>query len=213
MPALKIISGLSSLLPLIIGLHLYRRLNIEMKILTILFTFILIVEILGFYLSFIGINYIWLIHLYTLLEYSLLMLIFSYWQKNNVLKRNLRLSIPFFTFIWIGAKVFMENLNQWDNYTASLECVLLVGVSAYTLFELSKDNTITIYKVPRFWVSGAVLIYFAGNLMVFSLINIIIITWPIHSALNIISNLCYTGGFLCLIPRRLNYGGLLSSAL
>jgi hypothetical protein len=212
MPSLYIFSALSSLVPLGAGLYFFRRLDIEMKILTIFFSFALIVEIIGFYLSFNRISYIWLIHLYTLLEYSLLMLIFSYWQKDNVLRRNLRLSIGFFAFIWIGAKMFMENLSYWDNYTASLESVLLVGVSAYTLFELSKENRTSLYKEPRFWVCGAVLVYFTGNLMVFALINIITIDWPIHSLLNIVANLFYTGGFLCS-RHRLNYGGLLSSAL
>lgn len=205
------LSYLSDIVPFVFGLYLYRYLDSDMKLLLSLFTIVLLVDAILFYMSFNQINNLWLLHIFTLIEYSFLILVFASWQKNAFLKRCLRLSIPLFALIWFASKLFLEGFNQIDNFTSSLESMLLVGVSAYTLYDLSKEYLFTIYKEYRFWVAGAVLIYFTGNQLFFALSNIINV-WPLHSALNIIANLSYTLGFLCL-PRHLKYGGLLSLAL
>lgn len=206
------LAWLSDAVPFFVGVYLYRWLSKDMRILLRYFAIVLLVDVILYYTSFIiKINNLWLFHIFTLVEYSFLILVFSSWQKNALLKRNMRLSIPIFAMIWVMAKFFLEGFNEIDNFTSSVESVLLVVVSAYTLYDLNKENVVSIYKEPRFWVAGAVLIYFSGNLLCFAFSNVVLV-WPIHSVLNIIANLLYTGGFLCL-PRRLNYGGLLSSAL
>jgi len=200
--------------PFIVGLNLYNKLDTGMKFLLLLFGIGLLIDAFGYYLYFFTKiqNNIWLYHFYTLIEYSLLIAAFSYWQKDFKLKRMFRISIPGFAVLWIGAKLFCENFSLPDNYTASLECVLLVAVSFSTLYALSKEHLDNIFRDPRFWVGSAVLVYFSGNLLTFALSNIIG-NWSFHHQLmNITANLLYTGGFLCLRP-RLNYGGLLSSAL
>ncbi len=203
----------SCIIPFIVGLYLYFKLNTAMKFLFLLLCVGLIVDAIGYYLySYTKFrNTLWLFHLYTLMEYSLLILIFSFMQKNIKLKRVFRLSIPVFFVIWIGAKLFFEDFSQRDNYTSSLECLLLVAAAFSTLYALGKYHFDNIFRDPRFWVSSAVLIYFSGNLLAFALSNTSV-NWSFHhSLMSIISNLFYTGGFLCLRPRR-NYGGLLSSA-
>lgn len=175
-----------------------------MKILLIFLTIAGLIGIIVTSLAFYKINNMWLFHIYTLLETSLLLFVFSYWQKKYVLRNRLRLIILVFALIWIGAKLYLESFSRLDSYTASLECVLLVGVSAYTLFNLNNENVNTLFRDQRFWVSSAVLFYFAGNAMTFSLGNIFN-TWLIHSVLNIFANLLYTGGFI--FQRRLNICG------
>jgi len=204
----------SALIPFIIGLILYKNLSTVMKFVLLLFGVGLIIDALGYYLYFFTqfSSNIWLYHIYTLLECGLLLFVFSHWQKNIKLERIFHLSIPGFAVLWIGAKFFFEDFNQPDNYTASLECLLLVGVSFRTLYVVNKEQVKTIFQEPRLWISAAVLIYFSANLVTFALGNIIV-NWGFHHAtVNIIANLLYAGGFLCLRP-RLNYGGLLSSAL
>ncbi len=218
MTSMNIISGISGLVPLIAGICAYRRSSTEMRILTIFLVFVLLIEILGFSLFYNNFDNSWLFHIFTLIEYSFLVFIFSNWQINTILKHILRLSILFFTLVWISAKLLFENFNSMDNYTASLESILLIAISVLTLYSLTKENEKPLFIDSRFWICGAVLIYFSGNFMTFAFSNIIgslladkIILPPIHSILNIIANLCYAGGFLCIYP-RLNYCGSLSSA-
>ena len=183
-----------------------------MKLLLLLFCVGLLIDALGYYLySYTKFrNTLWLFHVYTLIEYSLLILVFSFMQKNIKLKRIFRLSIPVFFVLWIGAKLFCEDFSQTDSYSSSLECLLLVAASFGTLYTLGKQYFENIFRDPQFWVGSGVLIYFSGNLLAFALSNTSL-NWSFHhSLMTIISNLFYTGGFLCLHPRR-NYGGLLSS--
>ena len=206
-------SFVSGLIPFILGLILFRKLNTALKLLLLLFGIGLLFEALGYYQYFFSSfrNNISLFHFYTLIECSLFIFIFSFWQNDFKLRRILRIIIPGFAFLWIGSKLFFESFDQPDNYTTSLECVLLVAISFRTLYVVNQENLKTILREPRFWISAAVLIYFSANLLTFALSNIIV-NWGFHHAIvNIISNLLYAGGFLCLRP-RLSYGGLLSSA-
>lgn len=214
MGVLYYLSFVSGLIPFILGLVLFRKLNLALKSLLLLFGIGLLIEALGYYLYFFTKiqNNIWLYHFYTLIECSLFIFIFSFWQNDFKLKRILRIIIPGFAFLWIGAKIFFESFDQPDNYTTSLECVLLVAISFRTLYVVDQEHLKTIFREPRFWISAAVLIYFSANLVTFALGNMIV-NWGLHHAvINIIANLLYAGGFLCLCP-RLSYGGLLSSAL
>ncbi len=207
---LSIVSGL---FPFILGLSLFRKLNTALRLLLLLFGIALLFEAFGYYLYFFTTfrSNVLIFHFYTLIECSLFIFVFSFWQNDSKLKRVLRITIPGFAFLWIGSKLFFENFDQHDNYTNSLECVLLVGVSFRTLYVVNQDRLKDILREPRFWISSAVLIYFSANLLPFAL-GSIIVNWGFpHALVNIISNLLYAGGFLCLHP-RLNYGGLLSPA-
>ncbi len=177
---------ISGMVPFIIGLVLFRRLNTGMKFLLLLFGIGLLIEALGYYFYFFtkyGSN-IWLFHFYTLIEYSLLIYVFSHWQKNMKLERIFLLGIPGFAVLCIGAKFFFEDFNQPDNYTASLECLLLVGGSFRTLYVVNKEQVKTIFQEPRLWISAAVLIYFSANLVTFVLGNIIV-NWGVHHAVQV----------------------------
>lgn len=176
----------------------------------------ILIEVTNYYLIANSIPRLWLFHFFTLLEYALLIFAFSYWHNFRV-KKILRWSILVFAIIWFMAKLSLEKFSEWDSYTVSLESVILISVSAYTLFNMGKRSD-SLFREPQFWISGAVLIYFAGNLWNFALGNIILswynqninVTWPIHSILNITCNISYAGAFLCL-RQHPKYGGLLSS--
>ncbi|MFQ5709956.1 MAG: hypothetical protein ACE5HO_21075 [bacterium] len=204
------ISSFSILIPVFLGIFFFRRLAKDLKVFLLYLVFSLLVEIINFYLSLKDISNIWVFHFYTLAEYSLLVWVFSFWQKRTELRRILRTSVIGFALIWLTAKLFIEDLSSFDSFTASLEGILLVGISAYTLYELSKDEASIIYKVPRFWIASAILIYFTGNMMILAFGNTIITemekAWTIQWIVNILTNLCYTGGFLCLQRRRKSFG-------
>lgn len=214
MGVLYYLSVISGFIPFIVGFILFHKLNPALKLLLLLFGVGLLIDALGYYVIFFtqASSNIWLYHFYTLIECSLFIFIFSHWQKDHKLRRILRIIIiPGFAFLWIVSKFFFESFDQPDNYTTSLECVLLVGISLRTLYEVNQEHLETFLQEPRFWISSTVLIYFSANLLTFASGNIIV-NWVFHHAvMNIISNLLYTGGFLCLHP-RLSYGGLLSSA-
>ena len=200
MPPLPYISAASCVIPLSIGVLRYHRLRLEMRLLLLLFASMALVEALSFYQAYNYRGTIWLFHLYTPVEYSLLALVFSFWQKRAFLRKMLLYSIPLFVLICVGSELFLATSNNFDNFTASLESVLLVAISSFTLLGINLEDGGNILGDPRFWVGTAVLIYFAGNLMIFGLSEEITFWWT-HNSLNISANLLFSGGFLCLLRR------------
>jgi len=208
MDILNILSMFSSIIPLIAGIVVYRCLTKPLKILLILFVVGAVVELIGYYFLIKQTQSVWVFHVYTLLEFSLLVLVFSYWQKGRI-RKWLRFSIGVFFLMWLAAKFSIEGVDEWDSYTGTFEGVFLIAVSAGTFFNLIGENLESLLYDSRFWVASAVLIYFSGTLLTFALSNTIAGSADynlfkltlFHPILNIISNLCYAGGFLCKSPR------------
>ena len=195
MPLVAHLAALSQIAPVIAGFFSYYSCTKEMRILFLYLIISILVDIVSLLLALADINNMVLFHVYTLLEYSFLIIVFSCWQKNNALAKALRISIPVFVLISMGAKIFLEDPLRYDNFSSSFESSILATVSAYTLLKLVGENLESLFTMPRFWVSLAVLIYFTGNLFTFAL-GSVIFTWTVQHTLGIIANLCYAGGFL-----------------
>lgn len=203
------VSVASCLIPLFAALYVYQKLTSVLKIFLLLLVLVAVTEASGFILSYEGVRYLWIYHIYTLVEYSLFVLIFLFWQKEPRVRKILGFSIPGFFVIWLIAKFSVERWGEMDNFTSSLEAVILIGVAAYTLINLTQEKMNSLIADPRFWITMGVLIYFTGNIVTFALGNVLLsllqkgdqVIWPLHSILNIVANLFYAGGFLCLLPR------------
>jgi len=176
-----------------------------MRILLILFFIANLVDGYSLYQAYNLCGSVWCLHFYTPIEYSILVLVFSYWIKNNSIKRILRFSIPLFILIFVLNKLFIESMDHFDYITASIESIILLAISAYVLYNLHNEKLDSIFGMSQFWVAVAVLIYFAGNSLSFSL-SVIFPIWIIPSILNIVANLLYTGGFLCCRSRPISAG-------
>ena len=170
-----------------------------MKLLLVFLTISFLINIYSRYLSINGKPNMQLYHIYTLLEYSFIIYVFSFWQYNAKLKYYFRYSILAFLAFWIVAKISIEDINQFDSISSSLELLLLLNASTYTLYHLFKRNSDELFQDYRFWVTVATLSYSAGNLVLFASSSIIILwAWVIiHSTNSIIMNALYIKGFLC----------------
>lgn len=187
------------LFPLIVGLSKFRKLDKSMRLLLLLLGISFLTDLYSRILGIIGISNLHIFHYYTLIEYTLLAMIFSHWQENRLIVMALRISIPVFYLIWIIAKYSFEEFNKFDNYTTTLEGIILLIASTKTLYSLINNGENEAIKDYRFWVSSAVLLYFAGNIILFSTSKVIThTTWmTIHSTSLIISNYMYLKGYLC----------------
>jgi hypothetical protein len=181
---------------------MYRRIKIEMRLLISLFILAVVVDTYSIYQATNGISNTWLLHIYTPIEYGILVMVFSFWQKNALAKKILRLSIPVFVVIFMANKLLLENFHYFDHITSSIEGIALIAISAFTLIYLPWQNPVPIHRSPRFWVASAVIIYFSGTILTFSLSALFVI-WYIPTVLNLVANIVYTGGFLCQ-PYQLN---------
>ena len=142
--------------------------------------------------------------IFTAVEYAFFILVFSSWHGKNTFRTAMLVSIPVFLTVWITAKLFVGVSGEFDSIFLSLVSVVFVFISVVTLVKEMRDSEVLLVDNPRFWVSSGVLVYFAGNLFVFALIEQLLqpsvtryhSAWLIHTALNVIKNILFSLGFL-----------------
>jgi hypothetical protein len=193
------ISAHSSIIPLVFGVIFFRNFSKDLKLYTMLFVIAVIFDQIITYLSSQGQN-TWLFgNIFHLIEYVMIIYVFSYWQKNSQLQKLLFWSIPLYTLFWIWVKVFgIEDMDKFPHFTRSIAAIIITIVAIYTLIKLGENGSY-IYKHYQFWICVGALLYFSGNIVLFSLsdLNLVSNLFFIHSILNIIANFFYAGGFWC----------------
>jgi len=204
------LSSFSEVVPLGAGLFTPRYLTLEMKV---FFAFLLIAQMSDLAMAALAtrhINNLWLTHVFVILEYAFFAWLFASWQKSEWFKKILLLSIPGLLLLGIVSAFYLENVSSFNTITRPLASLLIVIISAYTLLTLSRSHIDSLFRETRFWISAAALLYFASSLAVVSLSNIIMglpaeqsrQLFAVHAILNMIANIGYAGGFLCLIPPK-----------
>lgn len=196
-----VIGSATDLVPFVVGICIWERLSRELKILWIFFLLTVLTDVLVVYLAVNKMTNIWLFSIFTILEYGFLVYVFSCWEGRELVKRALQFSLIIFATIWLCLRLAGIPGAEIYYYGKLVESVVLVALSVHLLYTVNKSGVASLLKSAHFWFGSGVLLYFAGNVMLFAL-NIFIETrfissfWLIHSGLNIVANLCYTGGFL-----------------
>ncbi len=211
MQIFSLISALAPAVPIGVGFFRFRQRGFPDRLLLAFLVFAFGLDLAGFVLRARGIEVYWIVHAFTLVEYSFFAWLFSLWVEGPRLRSFLRVSVVGFALIWLALKLTLEPFGAFDSYSTSIESVLLIWVSGYTLYEVSRSDILNLYHYPRFWVGCGVLVYFAGSLMSFALFNLLkdgVLSVPIHAISNIVKNGLFAGAFLCHPP---NSGGRLAS--
>jgi hypothetical protein len=209
---LKLLTIISSAVPLLVGLFYYRSLIREMKILVLYLSISFIFELSLFLLGLLGVNNLWMVQVWTIIEYIFIVVLFSYWLKESKIRKMLIYStIPFIIFYIIDVALLSE-INKFNSYSRSVESLIFSGVAGYALYDLSKAHTGSLWQNFRFYLVLAVFLYFTGSLMIFALSNLLIeytsnlakLLFMIPMILNLISYFLFAGGILCQVKTQ-NY--------
>ncbi|MFZ1729801.1 MAG: hypothetical protein WAV84_06700 [Bacteroidota bacterium] len=198
-----LVSLYTVILPLIFGAIGIRKLDKGLRYFFSLLVLVLITETSAFALSAFLKPNLDVYNVFTAFEYLFLMLMFSAWYENGKLRSFMLYSIPVFLILWFAAKYIFDLSDQFDSYLLAIESVVFVILSVLTLMKEMRDSTVLLVDNPVFWISSGVLVYFAGNLFVFALIDQLLkdtisplhSAWFIHAALNVSKNILYTLGF------------------
>lgn len=201
LPIISFLAALFILLPLGAGIYLWNISTRPMRLLTglLLYGSLSNLSLLLLYLQ--SINNMFLFHLYTVVSYLLITLIFSCWHKSRV-ARYMRFSTVLFficyvTFLELG----YEDLQLPNKYSQTIAGVLVAIISLYTLSVAFKGPiNYPAFKDERFWVSVGVFINYSGGTFIYIAIptNITYDVWTIWLILDIFSSLLYFKGYLCL---------------
>jgi hypothetical protein len=201
LPVLSHLNLISGLIPLGAGFYLWKHSEFSMRLLTGLVLFGILIDIAVRALALRNHNNMALFHIYTLIAYGFVALMFSYWHTGRP-SRLIRLSI----LLFYSSYAFLlglgyENLMLPNKYSLSLMSVLISIISLYTLYSTLRSHAdYSVYGDERFWVSLGAFFTYASNAFVFSGIPVYIThaIWQIHNVLVILGNMLYFIGFLCL---------------
>ncbi len=202
--AIAFYAAFTVVVPLALGLLGYGKLSPALKYFVYLLAFTLFTEVTGLVLSRIELKNLWLYNTYTAVEYTLLIMMFTSLLEGNRLRRILLWSIPVFVVIWGLASFLLTVSDKFHSIFLSIESVVFVFLAVMTLVKEMRDSSVLLVDNPVFWVASGVLVYFAGNLLVFTFIDQLLedkevgmlSAWVIHAAMNVSKNIMYSIGFL-----------------
>ena len=142
-----------------------------------------------------------LFRIYWPTTYGMLAWMFSYFFK-GIWVQIARYSIPVYAAIYALMLILkIESIKGPDaKYSLGLLSLLVVVFSLYTLYLLIRSKSAVISRDYRFWIAMGSLVYFATNIVIFSIMSdeIILALWVIPNSFLIISYLLYFKGYLCL---------------
>ncbi len=170
----------------------YRNLTTNLKPLLWFTLLHLVVELLADYLHFAftpSIENVFLYHLLTPLDYTLLGLVFYRTFARPDLKRAVGWSVAGYWAIAFFFTLYNEPLDQVNTLAFMTES-LFVTFWCFTFFRslLTKSDGYIPEKDPTFWIIVAVLFYFMGNFFIYGSLNFFI-----ESDVKLASRIYYAG--------------------
>jgi hypothetical protein len=181
----------------------------DLKLLSIFFFITLFFELGQYYLYKQRQNNIWLINLFALFEGVILIYWLYLLNASTLFRRFIIVSVLSFFSFWVISTFHMSSIYLFNDDEKTLKCLILIIGSCYVLIHFAIKTTEKVYKEYNFWMLTGVLFYFTLCLVIyatskFNLSNNKIaydITFPIQSAINVITNIIFTFGYICFIRK------------
>lgn len=202
---LDYISAVSILMPFIISISQFSRLNTELKFLAYFFSFATAIEIIAFTMSIYRLNNLWLMNIYTLIEGVVFFWLLGKWFESKTMFVVIITLLALYVGYWCYTTFLQEGILIFNSKEMTVKAIFLIFLSGYLLIKLSMKDEINLLNNYIFWISAGILIYFLVSLVVFSSADFMITdkfsamhyTWTIHSIINILANLLFFYAFLC----------------
>ena len=207
-PGIIHISWISSFLPLFAAIRAGRPFTRGKQVLLLLCLIDMLCEVTALGYAYFREPNGWLIHLLTLSEFSLLMLIFSFWEADPNRRKYLRWSIPVFWVCWLLINLAVDEAAPGQiNFSRAIAAITLALTAGYMIYRLAVNPQVVLNRDYRFWVALGALLYFGGNIFIFAqgfLANspVQAFVWKFHVGFNILRNLAFTAAMLSGAPRE-----------
>lgn len=212
--ALSKVAILSAVLPVAAAIRV-RPLSLPLK-LVVLYSAVALVEgLVMWYLSSLNQRNLWMVHLFTPFEVTVLLLAMSRWQARELARLTVVLCIPAFLLLWGILTIRTESLAEFPQYAKSAEAILLVAVAAGTLVSRTRSLVAPILSQPWFWVTTGILIYFpflailnpvANELLQQQAFGPMLWVFSVNAALIILHNILFAWAIRCQ-QQQVSFGG------
>lgn len=182
------------------GITLFRGKKFPQQLLPLLIYAWLaaVFEIGGLILNKLSVNNLVLIHVFTILELTTLLFMYYFLFENKWLKWFMLPATICFALFAIWYMLYADDGPLGMNsLPRSVEATILIVCSVSYFLKLIRDMQVdNLMKLPMFWINTGVLLYFSGNLFLFTFSDFLLGPalkhfyefWAMHSCLNIIFN-------------------------
>lgn len=181
-----ILISMFELIPFFIGLFKFKKMDSTLKI---IFYLVSIGTAMNMFLIYFGITWRsnnWVMHIYTVVEF--LFIIYFYYRlfSQKVFRKIILILFGISTIIVILNKIYLEPLNKIDNYTLTIESIILLIITSMFLVDFLINNLIINLRDYRILLTVGYMIYFGGNLFIFALSNEVNGIWLVHNLIYIL---------------------------
>jgi hypothetical protein len=157
-------------------------------------------EIPNNYLHAHKVNNLFLMHLFTVIEFVLLAWAYSF-HLSQVISRKamLAIAIAFVVFALLNS-LFLQPLHTFNSYAKCLECILILSFAlVYVYLLLVSDEQRLLKTLPMFWINTAVLIYFTTIFFLFLLSNnMMVLPSVVRKSIWVIRGLLLSGYYFAI---------------
>lgn len=188
-------SPLAVLLPLVVALLRFKKFGPDLKVLTYHLVMVTIMSGISAAVWFMNKNNLPLLHVYTILEFSMIAWFYKIVLRGWVSERLFTILILLFALLALLNSLFLQDWHRFNTYPRSLESIFVIAFTiAYFHRMLSEVNINRMERSPLFWINTGFLFYFSGALFLFSLSNYIIplgyrlnfLIWTVHALFSIL---------------------------
>jgi hypothetical protein len=194
------ISTFISIVPVLLSVFIFKKLSpIQLRLVTL---------IIVLFTTELTANIVWrqqinnnpIYHVYAVVEFFLILRIFKLeLTKLFTLNKFIIIFVSFLTFAIINVIVWQNIFVFNSNVTTLSSFLIVVLVLIYFYSLLQKENLAPLGRIPIFWISAGMMVYFSTNLILFfitknetfELVNRHSI-WSIHAMVSILSICFYT---------------------
>lgn len=136
----------------------------------------LVTSIVATYLRKTGVrNNLFLFHIYTPIEYTILGLLYRNEVTGALLKKIITATIPFFITLSIVFSAFVQKPDENNSFITVIESLLILSWSLFYLREVLLLQQVThLHRFPMFWICVGILFYFTGSLITEGMLNYLI---------------------------------------
>ena len=192
----------------VVGVVIYCRkeLSRDMVVLGGYFVVSLIISGVQATLAVNRVNNLWTGQIFIPIQYALIMYVFYIWNRSSLMGTIIRYSIPVFVAAWSLGVILSGSLASAYTYSDPISAAIFIFTASYTLLSIDRIEGEPLLAMPAFWVSSATIVYFGSTIVLSSLssalwrssVSTMQLAWSLQAIMNILANVLYAGGFLCL---------------
>jgi hypothetical protein len=197
------ISVVASFFPLVVGLFCFKSIWKDLVYVFIYIVISVLVEIVTTIYVELNQNNFFIFHFFTVVEYTLLSLFYINFFKGYFKPFTFYVCMPLF-YIVAFFDYMINGIATIDDFSISVESMIFIGYSLFWFYFVLKNLLFeNLLSSPAFWINTAILVYFAGNLLLFTFSEYLLSNYPgrstsiwtiIHSFINILFNILLATG-------------------